>query len=741
MNRKERRIASKRGAPAPDPHQALFSEALRLHQAGRLADAERLYRQILAADGRHSGSLHLLGVLALTAGRPDTAVELIRQAIGLRGDVAPYHSNLGNALRTQGKLEEAVASYRRALALKPDYGEAHYNLATALQALGRIDDAIGSYRRALQFKLTVPEVHNDLAAALRAAGRFDDAKAAYELAIKTNPEFAAAHNGLGDLLRQLGDIDGAVSHCQRAVELAGATAEFHNNLGIAFRARGDQAAAVRSFERALALKPDLPESHNNLGNALKDLGRLGDAVAHYERAVALKPDYARAHNNLGNALKDRGQPELAVAEFERALSIAPDLVEAHSNLLLCLNYLADLPDDRIYAESRRWWDRHGAPHLTAQRRYDNERDPERRLRIGYVSPDFRRHSVSHFLEPLLAAHDRAAVEVFAYAELRSPDAVTGRLRALTDHWRPTIGLTDDVVAAQVRQDGIDILVDLAGHTSGNRLPVFARAPAPVQVTWLGYPNTTGLDTIGYRLVDAITDPDGAETWTTERLIRLDGCFLCYAPPADAPAPVPPPGSRNAAVTFGSFNNVAKLTAATLQCWAELLGRVPGSRLLLKGYAFDDAEARSRLLRDFERRAIAAERVELQGPISNPVEHLRAYERIDIALDPFPYNGTTTTCEALWMGVPVVALRGSRHAARVGASLLHHVGLESLVARDVAQYIEVAAALAADRTRLQELRGSLRSTMAASRLCAASSFARGIEAAYRQMWRRWCEGQA
>ena len=369
--------------------------------------------------------------------------------------------------------------------------------------------------------------------------------------------------------------------------------------------------------------------------------------------------------------------------------------------------------------------------------FANPRDPGRRLRVGYVSPDFRRHSVSYFLEPLLAAHDRAGFEIFCYAEVIQPDEVTARLQRHADHWLITAGMPDDALAARIRADGIDILIDLAGHTAGNRLPLFARRPAPIQATWLGYPNTTGLPAIDYRLADAISDPPGwGDALASETLLRLPGGFLCFGPPVHAPPPGVPPCLAAGAVTFGSFNNPAKISLPTIESWSAILKRLPDARLLLKSRQLVDAMTWVLLRTRFAERGIPANRVDMLGFQADTVSHLEVYHRVDIALDPFPYNGATTTCEALWMGVPVVTLAGDRHAARVGASLLSRVGLDGLIAASRDEYVERAVDLAGDRERLAALRSTLRPDMAASSLCDATAFARGVEAAYRGIWERW-----
>jgi predicted O-linked N-acetylglucosamine transferase (SPINDLY family) len=417
---------------------------------------------------------------------------------------------------------------------------------------------------------------------------------------------------------------------------------------------------------------------------------------------------------------EQGKIEEAVAACRQAVKLRPDLGEARSNLAFSLNFVDHISAGEVFETHREWDIRHGRPMPDSV--YTNDRSIGRRLKIGYVSADFRLHSVAYFLEPLLRSHDRGRLEVFCYSDVSAPDTATAH----------------DALADRIRNDGIDILVDLAGHTSKNRLPVFARKPAPVQVTWLGYPNTTGLDAMDYRLVDAVTDPEGeADAFASEALVRLPGGFLCYGGRDDAPAPGAAPSLETGFVTFGSFNNLAKLSGATLDVWARLLDRLPSARLLLKGKPFAEAATRAIYLDRLAERGVTADRVELVAWLPEEA-HLAVYDRVDIALDPFPYNGTTTTCEALWMGVPVVTLRGDRHAGRVGASLLTQIGLNDLIADSVESYVEAAAALAGDPARLDELRHALRPRMAASRLCDGPAFAREVEGAYRTMWRRWCE---
>ena len=652
--------------------------------------------------------------------------------------MAEAYSNLGNALKDQGKLDEEVAAYREAIRIKPNFVEAHFNLGIALKDQDKLDEAVAAYRQAIRIKPDFADAHSNLGMALKDQGKLDEAVAAYRQAIRIKPDFAEAHSNLGIALNDQGKLEEAVAAHRQAIRIRPDYAEAHSNLGIALQDQGKLDEAVAAHRQAIRIRPDYAEAHSNLGNALQDQGKLDDAVAAYRQTIRIKPDMAAAYASLGNALQDQGKLDEAVAAYRQAIRIEPDLAGAHSNLLFCLNRDDRVTADHLFAAHKEWNERYGrrAPRPIA---YTNDRVAGRRLKIGYVSPDFRQHSVAYFVEPLLREHDRQAVEVFCYAEVMRPDAVTARLQGLADHWLATVGLSDDGLAARIRTDRIDILVDLAGHTGGNRLPVFARKPAPIQVTWLGYPNTTGLEAIDYRLVDAVTDPAGeADAFASETLVRLAGGFLCYGGSEGAPEPVAPPCLRTGTVTFGSFNNPTKLSAATFDAWATLLARLPQARLLLKGKPFADAATRALFLARLGERSVAAERVELVALLPDAAAHLAAYHRVDIALDPFPYNGTTTTCEALCMGVPVVTLRGDRHAGRVGASLLGQLGLTDLIANSVEEYVEIALALAGNPGQLDDLRRSLRPRLAASPLCDGHAFARKIETAFRQMWQRWCD---
>ena len=678
--------------------------ALQHHQAGRLAEAEAIYRQILAADPRHADAMHLLGVIAHQVGRNDVAVEMILKAIALAPANPAFHSNLGEPYRQLGRLDDAIAAYRRAIELKPDDAKFHNNLGNVLRALSRFDEAIAACRRAIQLEPDYAEPYNNLGAALAEQGRFDEAVAAFHRVIQLKPDYAEAHSNLGNTLTPLGRLD----------------------------------EAIAAYRRAIQLKPDFAEAHYNLGNALKDQGDLDDAIATYHRAIQLNPDYAAAYTNMGVALKDQGYLGQAIAAFRHALRLRPDIIVAHSNLLLALHYPDNLDAGEIFQEHCRWDEVHALPRAKFIMPHPNEANPKRRLRVGYFSSDLREHSLALFMEGLLANHDPAQFEMFYYAELFSADPVTERLREHMGSCCKTTAMTDAQVAERIRKDGIDILVDLAGHTGHSRLLVFARKPAPVQVTYLGYCDTTGMCAMDYRLTDALADPPGTTKHLhTEQLVRLPDSAWCFRPSDAAPPVAALPALHSGHITFGCFNVLPKITEEFLALWSQILLQVPGSRLLLKNSSFRSPTVQQRMRALLEKNGVTPERVELVATVPTLAEHLALYGRLDIALDPFPYHGTTTTCEALWQGVPVVTLAGRTHVSRVGVSLLSNVGLAELVAHSPEEYVKTAVALAANVSRLAELRSTMRERMAASPLMDAPRFARNVEHAYREMWRAWC----
>lgn len=753
-----------------EPNAALLHNNLGsvLESLERLDEAVQSYQQALRLEPDYAEAELNMGNARLRQGRLEEALHYYQRALARRPDLAEARNNLGVALRALGRAQQAADCFREAVRLKPDYVDGHVNLAALLFAQGETAEAEQSFREALRlgpqrvdirgalvlllirqerfpeaetlsrenlrYKPGDAETCNHLGIALQMQQRYAEAADAYRLALGERPDFAPAWQNLGTCLIEQHRCADACECARAALRIQPHYAEAHNTLGHALARMGCLEDAIVSYRQALALKPSYAEALSNLAGALLELGRLGEAVNACREALAADPRFFRAHSNLGAALYQQGCVEEAVAAFRQALVLRPDFASAHSNLLFCLNYDDVWRPDAVLAEHLAWAARH-APARPAPPR------PHRALRrIGYISPDFREHSVAYFVEPVLRAHDRGALEIHLFSNVGRPDAATQRFRALADRWHDIRGLTDEETAELIRREEIDILVDLAGHSAENRLLVFARRPAPVQVTWCGYPNTTGLEAMDYRLTDRWADPPGlTERLHTERLVRIPRGFLCYVPPPGAPEVGDPPARESGRVTFGSFNALPKMRPAVVAAWAEILHRVPGSRLLLKSKGLGDPEARRRVRDLFARHEIGEPRLELVTSWPVHTRHLELYNSIDIALDTFPYHGATTTCEAMWMGVPVVVLAGATHVARVGVSLLERLGLALLIADSAPAYVERACALAGELDRLAQLRAGLRRRMAESPLGDAAGFARELEGAYRRMWEEHNDG--
>jgi predicted O-linked N-acetylglucosamine transferase (SPINDLY family) len=720
----------------PGLAQAHHNLGIALQDRGRLDEAVASYRRALELKPDYASAQLYLGTALKDQNKLDEAVACCRRTIELQPDCAAAYDNLGTALNSQGRHDEAIACYRRALGLKPDFAEAHNNLGTALHDQGKLDQAVACYRRALELKPDMAEAHNNFGNVFRGQGKLDEAIASYRRAVELKPNFAGAHSNLGAALQDQGRLDEAAACCRRAVELKPDFAEAHNNLGAVLKDLGRFDEAIACFRRALQLRPDYADAHNNLGNAFNDQRRLDEAVACYRRALELEPDDADAQVNLGSALKNQGRLDEAVACYRRAVELKPDDAGPHSNLVYTLNFCPAYDAKTIYEEHRRWNRRFAEPLAKFIQPHANERLADRRLRIGYVSPDFRDHVVGLNLLPLFRQHDRRQFEIFCYSQVLRPDEITARFQGYAGAWRNVVGLADEAVARLVREDRIDILVDLALHMARNRLLVFARKPAPVQVTFAGYPGTTGLSAIDYRLTDRYLDPPGFnEQCYSEESIRLPDTFWCYDPLTDQPAVSPLPALEKGHVTFGCLNNFCKINDSVLKLWAQVLGAVDHSQIVVLAGEGSHCRRTRDLL---QQQGIAPERVIFAAARPRP-QYLALYHAIDIGLDTFPYNGHTTSLDSFWMGVPVVTIAGQTVVGRAGLSQLKNLGLPELIADSPEQFVSIAVELAGDLPRLGKLRATLRERMRGCPLMDASAFTRGIEAAYREMWRRWLAG--
>ena len=694
--------------------QNLLEAAILHHRVGRLDEAERLYREVLAHAPDHPQATFHLGVLALQSRRHDDAIALFARATALAPNNPACLANLGEAQRRGGQLRPAVDSLLNAMALHPDLAEPVYSLALVLQELGAVDGALAYYRRAAELKPDLPDLQARLAATEAAAS---------------------------ERLREGGE------RCEPSEERAEDVLSATTLMALAWplALKGRLRDAVGLLERVVQLQPKLVAAHCNLGVVHTALGEIGEAAASYRRALEIEPDMADTHHNLGNALLRGGSLDEALLSFRRAVALRPQHAAHHSDVVFHLHFHPACDSRAILAEARAW-DRAHAAALAAQRDRPADtgnsnppldRTPERRLRIGYVSPNFRRHCQAFFLFPLLAHHHREAFEIFCYSDVAQPDEWTTDLLRHADQSRSIAGMTDAAIADRVREDRIDILVDLTMHMAGNRLLVFARKPAPVQVCWLAYPGTTGLTTMDYRFTDPYLDPpDSDPDVYAERSVRLPNTFWCYEPRTTDDGVSPLPAREQGHIRFGCLNNFLKVNDGTIALWARVLQQIDGSTLTLLAPAGD---ARKTTLDSFAAHGIDPVRVEFVEYQAR-LQYLSTYRSIDVCLDTFPYNGHTTSLDAFWMGVPVVTLVGATVVGRAGLSQATNLGLPELVARTPDEYVRTAADLCKDLNRLSELRAGLRTRMERSPLMDAPRFARDIEAAYRSIWMDSCAGR-
>ncbi|HZZ42056.1 MAG TPA: tetratricopeptide repeat protein [Tepidisphaeraceae bacterium] len=732
------------------------------HRAGRLAEAEGIYRQVLGVVPGYPEALHYLGVIAHQVGKNEAAEGLIREAIAKNPGNAAYWNNLGQVLRALGKPGEAVEVYRRAGELGPGEFGCRENLTIALRECGRSAEAVEAARKLVSMDENRAGSYLQLAAGLMGVGDDAGAVAATEKGIRLGAG-GGGFEMLGVIHLQAGKLAEAEGALRRGAELMPGSETMWNHLGIVLMQQGKRVEGAVAFQRIIGINPRNVEARVNLGNALLEMGRAEDAVKVLQGAVELarttnalialgaalsasgrleeavtawrgvverEPGNVSANNNIAAALATMGLVEEGQQYYQEALKTGGP--EVYSNMLLDMHYVEGISAGEMLAahlEYGRRWGKVVSSQEPVVRRGNGGR-----IRVGYYSPDFRAHSVADFIAPLIAGHDREEFEVVCYANVHGEDVYTERLKRQADLWRDVSRMSDEEAAGLIRSDGVDILVDLAGHTARGRLGIFARRGAPVQISYLGYPDTTGISQMDYRLTDGLADPVGStEGSYVERLVRLPRTAWCYQAWEGTPGVGESPAERNGYVTFGSFNNLAKVTPGVIGLWARVLKEVPGSRMLVKAGGLNSAAARERVLTEFEKHGVERERVEVVGRIEDLTGHLGAYGRVDVGLDTFPYHGATTTCEAMYMGVPVVTLAGQRHVSRVGVSLLTNVGMGELVAKNHEEYVRIAAKMVGDIEQLKDIRRTLRGRMESSPLMDARGFVRDVEEAYGRVW--------
>ena len=744
----------------------LLGAALAHHQGGRLADAKALYTRILERQPKHADALHFLGLLACQIGQSEAGIALMRESIAVHASPI-YFNNLGNALREANQLEQAIRAYRRAVELEPGYADAYSNLGNALRESGDAAAALTNCARAIELRPGYAEAYNNLGNALKDLGELDAAIAAYGKAIGAHPAFAEAHLNLGvvlqakgyddaaleclrdsvrlapqrasmhdklaGLLMHRGDIAGAIDAYRRVAELTPESAQAYNALGNALNGAGRVPEAVPCYERAIALEPDFADAHHNIANALRRLGAPKHALGYARRAIALRGDMPSFHNNLGTILADLGEPDAALVCYRDALALNPDFGESHTCVLFGQSYVSNWSAQTHLADARCFGERmraRAAPY-TQWPVQAGAVPGKRPLRVGFVSADLRKHPVGYFFESVLAQIDRSRIEPVAYSNALHSDELTARIKPRFALWRHVAEMDDAALAQRIHDDRIDVLVDLSGHTGRNRLPMFAWRPAPVQVSWLGYFATTGLAEIDYVLADPHVVPPGEEGQYTERIWRLPDTYLCFTLPTEPVAVAPLPALANGFFTFGCLNNHKKLNDGVIAVWSRILRDAPNARLLLKNHQLGEPAIARETFDRFAAHGVDASRLLLEGPSSRE-QYFAAYHRVDLALDPFPYPGGTTSVEGLWMGVPVLTRRGDRFLSHLGEMVLKTVGLPEWIAADTDDYVARAVAAASDPSSLSGLRAGLRERVERSPLADAPRFAGHWMTAIEQM---------
>lgn len=644
--------------------------------------------------------------------------------------------NAGIGCYQQGDLIRAEQMYRQVLAVQPRNADALHLLGLVVRDRGDVEGAIHLIRKAIKIVPTFYGARYNLADTYLGMDRLPEAIDCFQRVVKLKPDYAEAFNGLGIALLKSNQLQSALDAFAKAIQIQPDYVEAHTNSGAVLRTLGKLEEAETCHLKALEMQPKYVIALVNLANLYVDQGRLAEAKQLCEEAISLQPKNALAYRTLGNLLLAEGLAGEAISAFEKAIALNPRDLTLHSSLLFALNYSSAHSPAAIFSAHESWGERMMSSVPRKSMVHDNLPAESRRLKLGYVSPDFRRHAVAYLIEPVLAAHNHDAFHVVCYSNVAKEDEVTQRLRSMADEWRDIAGMNDAAVAEMVRHDKIDILVDLAGHTAGNRLAVFVYKPAPVQVSWLGYYNTSGLPAIDYILSDPISSPANDAQPFVEEVVRLPHTRFCYRPPEYAPPAGRVPSSVSQGATFGSFNKLVKVNQEVVAVWSQILTQVPNSRLILKARQFADQDECKRWEALFLQYGVTAERLNLRG-YSPHADMLAEYAEIDIALDPFPFTGGITSFEALWMGVPVVTLSGETMVGRQTAALLEVMGHNELIAASREQYVQLAVALAGDEMRLSELRQTLRADMERSPLCDAVGFTHDLEGVYRTLWKCWC----
>lgn len=748
--------------------QDLYKEAVRFYQSGDLAKAEGLLRQILTSGHEHAPALHLMGIIALDLKNYEIAEGFVSAALNINNSNPNFYFTMGRILgRQKEKQPEAIEYYNAAISLQPDFKDALNNLGTMYLSLGKLDEASDIFKRllekdpndfnassnyasilfqkkkfqeayewydrSLKLKPDSAQVSYDMGITLIMLGRTDDALLCLEDALAKNPAYIEPMVCVGNIYHERGELDKALSYYMRSNAISPNEEAYGGIVQVHIEKNNDH-LAITQAEEAVRELPESAIAWNSLGHIYTKTGDFTLALECFEKSLALNAENPLVYSNIANTLKQQGQLDKAIEYLKKALQVSPDAAEIYSNLLLTMIYMENVSPEELSDTAQDFGKNIADKHLRT-RPFQNDRNPDRKLRVGYISADFRNHSVSYFLSPIFL-HDKNNFELYAYSKVQKEDEITQKIKQHFAHWRDIRYLSNEKASNLIEQDQIDILVDLSGHTAHNGLMVFARKPAPIQVTYVGYPATTGMKAIDYKITDSYIDPVGmTEHLYTEKLWRLPDIFTVYAPRKSSPDVIDhPPFEDNGYLTFGSFNNFSKVTDGVLTAWSRILRQLPNSKLLIEISGLNDEKVKAGVKERFANSGIREEQVVLKN--YSTANQYVLYNHIDIALDPFPCVGGTTSMDTVWMGVPFVTLAGKDFASRMGVSILNNAGLPELVAQTVDEYVTIATALAKDPERLRTMRKNLRDSVASSPLMDQERFTRNMEQAFRDMWKIW-----
>jgi predicted O-linked N-acetylglucosamine transferase (SPINDLY family) len=703
-----------------------------LYATGRLDEAQAACRQRLATHPTEHGAMHLLGIILCRQKRFGEGLPLLAESVSLNPGVADYRVNYGIALNEAERWRESEPVLRSVLSEIPDHALALLNLGNSLHSQGRSQDAVSLYRRSLELHPSYLDARVNLAVALKALGKHDQATAELQSTLGSEPRHPQALFEQGRMLADQRRYQEAEQVFRRLIGIDPSHHQAMYCLGIVLSDQGHWPQATEVYAEVVRMRPDLPEAYQAMAVTLRYCNRITESLVALEKALQLKPDFTLALQSYGSVLAEAGRIEEGIEVWRRSLQINPKQPDLRSNIVYTLSMVDGVTRADLWREHRAWAEHHAkqasegiepakAPISTAVDR--------KKIRIGYISPDLRLHSVCYFLIPLLESHDKERFEIFCYSDVSNPDQTTSEIRRLSDQWRDVRGKPTAQVHRLIQEDQIDILIDLAGHTMGNRMELFGLRVAPMQASWLGYPETTGLPTVDFKIADRIVYPESENgKYSSERILRLPNGYHCYLAPPGCPDISDLPVRDNGYITFGSFSSLAKLTPATVALWSEVLKQVPDSKLLLKARQLADPTIRDRYCSMFAACGVPRSRLRLELAIAETTEHLGFYKEVDLALDTYPYNGTTTLCEGLWMGVPPVSLCGPVPASRVGSSLLHSLGLGDWVAQTPEEFVAIAKGKVQDVDGLATLRMGLRERFSQSTLGSAERFALEFESA-------------